>query len=278
MTWVDGGLGSRPVDARAFLGLEATDDPLRFRLPVDRPLCTWGGFLFGGAALGAAITAMEWATDRPIVWATAQYLNFARPGSTMELDVTVPSSGHRVSQARAVGHIGSREIVTTLGAVGVRPLDEQGTWATFPDDVLDPDESRAREHRSHDYRGESVMSRFEQRLAKGRNPEELDGVQGDGSSALWVRLPTDVSAAALAILGDYVPFGVGQALGIGAGGTSIDNTLRVVDLVPTEWVLVHVHIHAIENGFAHGRVHLWSEDRTLLAIASQSTIVRYWRK
>ncbi len=266
------------MDAREFLGLEQGENPLRFRLPVDQGLCTWGGFLFGGAALGAAITAMEWATGSPIVWATAQYLNFARPGSVMDLEVTIPSSGHRISQARAVGRIGTREIVTVLGAVGSRPLDEQGTWASFPADVPDPAQCRIREHRSHDYRGESVMSRFEQRLAKGRNPDEFDGHRGDGSSALWVRIPTEVSAAALAILGDYVPFGVGQALGIGAGGTSLDNTLRVVDLVGTEWVLVHVHIHAIENGFAHGRVHLWSEDRTLLAIASQSTIVRYWRR
>lgn len=266
------------MDAREFLGLDRSEDPLRFRLPVDRGLCTWGGFLFGGAALGAAITAMELATDRPIVWATAQYLNFARPGAEMDLEVTVPSSGHRVSQVRVAGHVGAREIVTVLGAVGSRPLDESGTWATFPADVPDPSECESREHRSHDYRGESVMSRFEQRLAKGRNPDHLDGEPGDGASALWVRLPTEVSAASLAILGDYVPFGVGQALGIGAGGTSLDNTLRVVNLVPTEWVLVHVHIHAIDSGFAHGRVHLWAEDQTLLAIASQSTIVRYWRR
>ncbi|MDZ7733073.1 MAG: thioesterase family protein [Acidimicrobiia bacterium] len=97
--------------------------------------------------------------------------------------------------------------------------------------------------------------------------------------ALWVRLPQglEVTGAALAILGDFVPFGIGQALGVGAGGKSLDNTLRVVSLVPTEWVLLDVHIHAISRGFGHGRVHLWSEDGTLLAIASQSAIVRYWK-
>jgi len=123
------------------------------------------------------------------------------------------------------------------------------------------------------------MSRFDQRLAKGRNPGELDGHPGDGSAALWVQLPEglEVSAAALAILGDFVPFGIGQALGIGAGGTSLDNTLRVHRLVPTRWVLVDVFVHAVADGFAHGRVHLWAEDRTLLAIASQSAIVRYWK-
>ena len=49
-------------------------------------------------------------------------------------------------------------------------------------------------------------------------------------------------------------------------------------LVPTEWVLLDVRIHAVRNGFGHGDVHLWADDGTLLATASQSTIVRYWRE
>ena len=57
-------------------------------------------------------------------------------------------------------------------------------------------------------------------------------------------------------------------------GNSLDNTLRVCRLVPTEWVLLDIRIHAVANGFGHGIVHLWAEDGTLLATASQSTIVR----
>ena len=83
-------------------------------------------------------------------------------------------------------------------------------------------------------------------------------------------------AGLLGILGDWVPFGIGQALGQRAGGNSLDNTLRVVRLVPTEWVLLDVRIHGIANGFGHGLVHLWAEDGTLLATASQSAIVRFW--
>jgi acyl-CoA thioesterase len=87
----------------------------------------------------------------------------------------------------------------------------------------------------------------------------------------------DMSAAALAILGDYVPFGVGQALGVMAGGNSLDNTLRVAKVVPTDWVLVDIRVHAVSNGFGHGLVHLWAVDGTLLATASQSCIVRFWK-
>ena len=96
---------------------------------------------------------------------------------------------------------------------------------------------------------------------------------------LWSRIPrssTASTAAALAVLGDFVPMGVGQALGVRGGGNSLDNTLRIVDLVPTDWVLMDIRIHAVERGFGHGLVHMFAEDGTLLATASQSCIVRYW--
>jgi acyl-CoA thioesterase len=86
-----------------------------------------------------------------------------------------------------------------------------------------------------------------------------------------------MSAAALAVFGDYVPFGVGQALGEYMSGSSLDNTLRVFRLVPTEWVLVDVRVDAVHNGFGHGTVHLWAEDGTLLGTASQSCVVREWK-
>ncbi len=122
------------------------------------------------------------------------------------------------------------------------------------------------------------MSRLEQRVIGGRDPEDLDGTPGSGRTLMWVRVPDliEMSGPTLAILGDYVPSGISQALGIGAGGNSLDNTLRVARLVPTEWVLLDIRIHAVANGFGHGLVHLWAEDGTLLATASQSAIVRYW--
>ena len=73
-----------------------------------------------------------------------------------------------------------------------------------------------------------------------------------------------------------MPFGIGQALGEFAGGNSLDNTLRVVKIVPTEWVLLDIQVDGIANGFGHGTVHLYAQDGTLMATASQSTIVRFW--
>jgi acyl-CoA thioesterase-2 len=71
-----------------------------------------------------------------------------------------------------------------------------------------------------------------------------------------------------------MPSGIGNAIGRWAGGNSLDNTIRVVSLVPTDWVLCDIHVHAVAGGFGHGRVHLWSEDGQLMATAGQSVIVR----
>lgn len=263
------------MDARTFLGLETTDEPHRFRLPVTAGISAGGNFLFGGCGLAAGITAMEAVTGRPIVWATAQYLSYARPGTIVEFEVTVAVDGRTTAQARAVGRVDDQEIVTVNGALGRRPLDVDGRWAQ-PPSVPPPEDCPVRTHR---FDHESITDRIEQRLAEGRDLDELPGPQSDGHCALWARMPEvlDMSGAALAVLGDFVPFGIGQALGVRGGGNSLDNTLRVVDPVATDWVLLDISIHAVANGFGHGRVNLWSPDGDLLAIASQSTIVRYWK-
>lgn len=263
------------MDAGAFLGLEPTHNPHRWILPVVPGISTGGSFLFGGCALGAAIEAMERTTGRSVVWATAQYLSYAKPPSILDIDVTVAAAGHHVTQARAVGHVADTEILTVNAALGHRDIDAEGQWAQMPD-VAPPDECPERTLRMYDV--ETVMNRIESRLAIGRDLDHLDGTPGTGRSALWVRIPDldVISPATLAILGDYVPFGIGQATGRIGGGNSLDNTLRLAKLVPTEWVLLDVRIDTIQNGFGQGTVFQWASDGTLLATASQSTIVRFW--
>ncbi|MEO7556766.1 MAG: acyl-CoA thioesterase [Acidimicrobiales bacterium] len=263
------------MDARSFLGLEPTHNPDRWVLPVVPGIATGGGFMFGGCGLGAGIAALEATTGRECIWATAQYLSYARPPDVMDLDVTVAVAGHQMTQARAVGHVVDREILTINAALGHRTIDARGQWSQMPT-VPPPDDCPPRAYRLP--AADTIMERLDVRLAEGRDMSELDGTPGSGKCALWARVPEllEMSAASLAILGDYVPFGVSESLGLMAGGNSLDNTLRVVRLVPTEWVLVDIHVHAVERGFGHGLVHLWAQDGTLLATASQSCIVRFW--
>lgn len=267
------------MDARTFLGLESTHNPYRWALPVSPGVCTPGGFLFGGCGLGAAIEALEGTTGRPVVWATAQYLSYARPPEVLDLDVVVAVTGHQVTQARAVGHVADREVITVNAALGHREIPHEGTWAAMPE-VPPPSECERRELRINTD-GDTLPDRLDVRLAIGRGLAELPGPGTPGGrSALWAKLPEvlDMSSASLAILGDYVPFGIGQALGLRAGGNSLDNTLRVGRMVSTDWVLLDIRVHQVVNGFGYGDVHLWSEGGVLLGTASQSTIVRTWRE
>ncbi len=111
--------------------------------------------------------------------------------------------------------------------------------------------------------------------------EPQDPAMDDGRVAMWVRVPDHlvVDPAFLAVLGDYVPWGGRDAVGGGlGGGQSLDNTLRVVDPVDTEWIMVDVRIGSLVHGYAHGTVHLWSEDGHLLATASQTCQFRNPRR
>jgi acyl-CoA thioesterase-2 len=264
------------VQIQEFLGLEATHNPFRWHLPVAERLTTPERFLFGGCGLSAAIAALEATTERPVVWATAQYLSYARAGSVVDLDVTVPVSGRNSTQARLVGHVADTEIFTVNAALGTRPLELDHDYTT-PVDVPGPE---ACNRRIPPFPGiDTIMSHLDVRLAQARVWDDLDGTPAPGGrSALWARIPDigPMTAAGLAILGDYIPFGIGQALGVPGGGNSLDNTLRVVRRQATEWVLVDIQVEGIAHGFGHGTIRLYAPDGALLAIASQSTIVRLW--
>ena len=263
------------MDARHFLGLEATDDPLRWRLPVTPAVSTPGRFLYGGCALAAGVVALEEASGRQTVWATAQYLAYAPTGSVLDWEVVLAATGRTTTQGRAIGRLGDREVLTVNAALGRHDLDLAGTWVQAP---TVPPPASCPPQQVPPLFADSVLVRVEHRVARGRMMSELDGTPGESGSAFWARLPgqLEVSAATLAVIGDYVSSGVSQPLGVRTMGRSLDNTLRVAQLVPTAWVLCDIEMHALANGFAHGQAHLWAEDGTLLGTASQSISVRRW--
>jgi len=263
------------MDARHFLGLEATGDPLRWRLPVTPAVSTPGRFLYGGCGLAAGLVALEEASGRPTVWATAQYLTYAPTGSVLDWEVVLPATGRNTTQGRAIGRLGDEEVLTVNAALGHQEQELSGTWVQAPA-VARPEDCPLQE--IPELFADSVLVRVEHRVALGRLFSQLDGRPGDARSAFWARVPGQLepSAATLAVIGDYVSGGVSQPLGVRTMGRSLDNTLRVAQLVPTEWVLCEIQMHALAHGFGHGLAHLWAEDGTLLATASQSISVRPW--
>jgi acyl-CoA thioesterase len=260
--------------------IQPTATPGRYRLAVTPPLCVGppdAMFMFGGAGLASALAAIEAHTGRPTVWAAAQYLSYARPGTTLDLEVAVPVAGKYNSQARAITRAGADEIITVNAALGRRTGAPDRQWAQMPD-VPPPDACRAMPIRWERH-PDDLNSHFERRIATGHFGSERGEAppSPDGIGRLWVR-PRDPTVAidrlALAVMADFLPSAVGNALGANAGGNSLDNTIRFTRLVATDWVLADMRIHAVDAGFAHGRVHLFARDGTLMATASQSMIVR----
>jgi len=301
--------GAEPVldrypDARTFLGLELGNDERHWRVPLQDRLLTAGGFVYGGAGLAAAVAALEATTGRPLVWATAQYLSFARPPGTLDVTLDLAVTGSSTTQARATitvddtagegggdptsfggGRGGGRgrapkaqqHVLTTLATLGRRPAPASGTWAE-PPDVPSPAETRRQWRPGMDG---TVHEALDMRIVHGVSRRQLlrgkPAPDTGGRAAFWLRLPGGArvpDGADLALVGDTVPSAFATATGEPITGNSLDNTLRVGTLVHTEWVLVDVHVHALADGYGHGIAHLWSEDGTLLGTASQSAVIR----
>jgi len=262
------------VDAQTFLGIERVDEG-RWELEVKERLITPGQFLFGGCALAAGIVALEQESGRPTVWASAHYLSYAPTNSVVTVTTNLAVVGGNVTQARAIATIEDREILTINASLCRGTLDAPGPWETMP--VVPPPLDCPLRTFSVDM-GESVFSHIDTRIASGRSFQDLDGTPGSPNTALWARLPdhADVSAATLAIFGDYVSGGSANAVGRPMMGRSLDNSIRVAQIAPTEWVLCDIRMHALVGGFAQGTAFLWSEDGTLLATASQSIAAKLW--
>ena len=268
--------GMSSPEPHPLLGLCKTHNRFRWTLAVGPQQVSFQRNLFGGIGLGAGVAILEAVSARPCVWASAQFLAFAPLDSTVDLDVRIAAHGRSVTQARVVGHIEDNEIFTVNAALGERSQPESGEFAVRPE-VPPPDQCAPRQYRMS--AEDTVNELFDVRLAAGRQYSDLNGEpQHDGRSALWVRVVgcRDLSSSPLlGVLGDFVPFGVGQALGLKAGGNSLDNTIRIVRRVPTEWVLLDIRVSGVATGFAHGLVHQWAEDGTLLATCSQSVVLRH---
>ncbi len=266
------------TDIAQFLGLEpagsaSAGDSRHWRLPVRREIATPGTFLFGGCGLGAALVALETVTGRPTVWASAQYLSYATVGRVVDYELILATVGRHITQARAVARSEGREILTVNAALGLPQGGLRQTWVQ-PPAVPPPDRCLPRQLPPQF--ANTILDAVEVRMARGRDLAELDGTPGPPDSAIWVRVPGHGSptAGTLAIFGDFVPGGTSQPLGRRTMGRSLDNTLRVVRLVPTEWVLCDIRLHAIYDDYAHGTAFLWSTDGVLLGMASQSLNVR----
>lgn len=261
------------MDRLAFFGVRPGRDEHTWELPVTPELCSGMRTLFGGATMGAVAEVVERLAGRPPVWLSGQFLSVAHPGDVVELEVHRPATGRRLSQLRVVGRGQHREIVhvaATLGSGSIATPDPPERRAP---DVRPPDDSPPRPLLDR-FRG-TIIERVDIRLAVTAEHADQPGRLGRGRAGFWARLPElEASPAAMAIIGDFVPAGIGAALGAPVIPQSLDNTLRIVRHDPTEWYLIEVRLDGADHGIAHGTATLWSDAGVVLATASQTTVLR----
>ncbi len=263
------------MNAPPFLDLKATADPYRWRLPLAADLCVGKPgyeFMFGGVGMAAAIEALERTCGAPAIWASAQYLSYARREEIVDLHVQTLASGRFNSQARVVGRVDDREVFTVNAALGERPGPLSRQWIAAPPA---PDPSTCPPAVFWPQIG--VNRRIEVRLAEPGDAETLAvRYASTGRLVVWMRFRDGarLDARRLAILADYVPGAIAGALGLKAGANSLDNTIRFGPITPSHWALCEICVLGVQGGMAHGAMNLFSEERALMAAASQSMIVR----
>lgn len=259
--------------------LHPTHNPHRWRLPVTQQVSVGregAPFMFGGVGLAASVTALERTCERPVIWATAQYLSFARPPAILDLDVWIPVNGQQTTQARVIGHVDDQEILAVNAALGDRPGLADDRWVSAP--AVPPPADCRRGYTRAPGEIAGLHDRLEIRIAHGRfRTEPMGGERSpDGRLTLWLRAigGEPVDSGMLAVMADYLPSAVSSAVGEFFFANSLDNTIRFAGRDATEWVLADIHIESLHRGFAHGAMRMFSERGQLLAIGSQSMVLR----
>lgn len=262
------------LDRFDLLQLESTPEPTRFRLPVRPELCTPFAFLYGGSGIAASVEASERATGRPVQWITTQFVGSPTPGMVVDIDVNVAVTGRATTQTQVNGSVDGIMMFTSLCAHNVRPAGDAEAFATMPDVPGPLDSGHFDEF--FDTGNASFFDHFERRIAAGKFALDADGEPQSGLLGIWCRIDgAAVSGAATqGFVADLGPLALCARLGIAPGGTSLDNTVRVVDPAPTEWVLIALEADGYHRSVGHSTARLWSEDGRLMGIASQSAIIR----
>lgn len=254
-----------------FLGIRIPEGGGPALMPVTEALCTPFGFLYGGSGVAACAVAAEAATRRPLVWITTQYVANAKPGEVVELAVDVVVEARATSQTHVHGTVDGRTVLHATTAHTVRPAGEVHWWGEMPE--VSPPES-----------GTPFVLPF-QHVSSGSFVERMDRflvpevgeLVPQGRAAMWVRVPgwPIGSPASQGFVADIIPMVFAMALGQQPGGTSLDNTVRIVVEDPTDdWILLDIEAEGMHRSIGCGRVRLWRRDGTLIGVGTQSAIIR----
>ena len=247
-----------------FWEAQSGSDTTRFTYTAPRVACVGPPdrqFFMGGAAMATSLDAMQRAFEKPLLWATTHFLNHGMLDETFDIAVEAVSGGRSVVQAMCELRRGETVILRTIGALGRREGEADRLFVSMPK-TAPPDDCPPKKPDAFG-RADNLIGQFDRRLAH----EDHDA----GLEYMWTRPRFEVGMGAplLAMVSDFF---------LGAhkrsrGGTSLDNTIRMCSLHPSEWILSATQIASFTNGAMQGSQYLFSEDGKLLATASQTGLL-----
>jgi acyl-CoA thioesterase len=285
----DAAFARRHRSDAAFLGL-ASEEAGRFRFTVEDRLSRMDARLYGGTAIAVSIATAEELTKRPVLWMTTQFVATAAQGTEIDVLAEVLAPGKRTNQVRITGTDGAGTAVfASLGATGHhRDGGMTGEFERMPK-VSSPESAEAGNPFSAMAKAAGVErpdagSSFPSdtgfaSVVEMRAAEVLDHPDpGPGRICMWLRRKDGeaITPALAAFMADMVPMSVALACGAMAGGTSLDNSIRIGTFEETEWILLDLRPHLAAGDYGHGSAHIWSEGGHLMATASQTaSMIRF---
>jgi acyl-CoA thioesterase len=247
--------------------------------------------LYGGTAIAVSIATAEELTRRPVLWMTTQFVATAAQGTEIDVLAEVLAPGKRTNQVRITGtDAGGTAVFASLGATGHhRERGMTGEFERMPD-VAPPDSA---EPSANPFTVMAKAAGVERPDTPAGFPSDTGFASvvemraadvighpdpGPGRVCMWLRRRDReaITPALAAFMADMVPMSVALACGAMAGGTSLDNSIRIGTFVETEWILLDLRPHLATGDYGHGSAHIWSEDGHLMATASQTaSMVRF---
>jgi acyl-CoA thioesterase len=232
--------------------------------------------LFGGAAFGAIIAAIEAEGNRPTIAASVQFARTGLIGDPLRIGVETVVAGNTVTQCRATAVQPQGIVAHAMAALAPpgRGRVDGSQWPTRSAPNVAPPERCAPREYQNPLAG-SISDTLDVRVADVRST----------TAVLWARRvggPDEpMSASVLALLADHVPYGVRLVQGPDLYGVSLDATLRLMPAShdsgtpSSSWVLLEITYDRLDE-IGHGTVWLSTPDGRPLAVSTQTIRVRHW--
>jgi acyl-CoA thioesterase len=246
-----------------WLGLDVDGADASFELAPH--LARSDGRLYGGTAVAVAVAAMEAVAERPVLWATVQFVSTVETGQRIRIHTEALAAGRRISQLRLTATCGGEVIFAGLGAAGTPREDVLDIrFAQMP--AVAPPELVERVTSTSPDRVPGWYSVTDVVPARW-----VDGDPRPKRQTVWLRFRDHpLTRASLGFFADMVPASIARAAGRSGTGTSLDNTIRFGAEPRGDWVLVDAAPEIAVGGYGTGGVRLWSVDGDLLGSATQT--------